>query len=229
MSSCSNVELSYVKLFYVELSRHHFNDTTYKLYNPSKNLSVDEAMLNFRGFVPYRQYIVNKKHAHGIKMYSLCEPTGLVLCLDFYMRRSKMNFEYAEIGHSGTVVLELLENYLYERRSVFIDNYYSSIVLAQILYQKKTFVTGTIRKNRKGVKDLLNEIKLSPGQKFTKIIKGMVEICYRNDKKDIYILSTEFSSHFADSKNSRGTVSKKPLSASSYNSLMVVLMLVIKR
>jgi hypothetical protein len=49
-----------------------------KIYEPSKNLSIDESMVLWRGRLIFRQYIKNKKHEYGVKIYMLAEPWGLI-------------------------------------------------------------------------------------------------------------------------------------------------------
>lgn len=58
----------------------------------------------------FRQYIKNKKHKYGVKLYELCESDGLVLKIKIYSEKS----EEADnnVGHSTDVVLHLLEDYL---------------------------------------------------------------------------------------------------------------------
>ena len=54
----------------------------------------------------------------------------------------------------GTLVAEkipvtLMQQYLHKYQHLFIDNYYASMSLVQYLIENGTYVTGTIRDNRK--------------------------------------------------------------------------------
>lgn len=49
-----------------------------ELYEPSKNLSLDESVVLWRGRLIFRQYNKNKRHMYGVKMYMLTEPWGLI-------------------------------------------------------------------------------------------------------------------------------------------------------
>lgn len=55
-----------------------------QIYYPSKELSLDESMLLWRGRLYFRQYIQNKNHKSGIKFYMFTQPDGLVLKTGIY-------------------------------------------------------------------------------------------------------------------------------------------------
>lgn len=52
-------------------------------------------------------------------------------------------------GHVTYVVKKLLEGRLGLGHSVYMDNYYNSVELAQYLSKNKTYCIGTLRANRK--------------------------------------------------------------------------------
>lgn len=77
---------------------------------PEKKVCIDESMVPFRGRLLFRQYIANKRHRYGVKIFKLC-------CHDFYTLQYKIYAgKEAEIGQSVStkVVLELMEPYLDE-------------------------------------------------------------------------------------------------------------------
>lgn len=48
-----------------------------ELYYPTKDLSLDESMVLWRGRLPFRQFIKGKKkHKYGVKLHILAEPNG---------------------------------------------------------------------------------------------------------------------------------------------------------
>lgn len=61
------------RLYKVRPILNHFNDIMSQNYVPNKNICIDESMLLWRGRLYFRQYIKNKKHKYGIKLYELCE------------------------------------------------------------------------------------------------------------------------------------------------------------
>ena len=46
--------------------------------------------------------------------------------------------------------MKLMENLLLAGRTLFVDNFYTSLTLANALLAKQTFMCGTLRQNRKG-------------------------------------------------------------------------------
>jgi len=50
----------------IDKMTNYFNKTMEELYQLSKNLSIDESMVLFRGRLMFHQYIKNKRHKYGI-------------------------------------------------------------------------------------------------------------------------------------------------------------------
>lgn len=61
---------------------------------PEKNVCIDESMIPFRGRLICRQYIANKRHRYGVKVFKLC-------CHNFYTLQYKIYAgKEADIGQS---------------------------------------------------------------------------------------------------------------------------------
>ena len=54
----------------------------------------------------------------------------------------------------NSTVLNLMNNYLNHWHVLYVDNFYNSESLANLLYEKKTYIMGTLRYGRGGPKDL---------------------------------------------------------------------------
>ncbi|XP_046388716.1 piggyBac transposable element-derived protein 4-like [Ischnura elegans] len=78
---------------------NHFDDIMDEIYYPSRELSIDESMISWRGRLSFRQYIKGKKHKFGVKLYMLAEPTGLVTKILVYTGAGE-NSE-GGLGHAG--------------------------------------------------------------------------------------------------------------------------------
>lgn len=149
------------RLYKIRPVLKYFNDKMLELYFPGKNLSLDESMLLWRGRLVFKQYIKNKRHKYGLKLYMLTEPNGLVL--NFAVYTGQLD-EMGGRGHSQKVVLHLARENLNSGHSLYMDNYYNSYDLAKTLLEKKTYCTGTLRRDRKEVpKDVLGA-KLKKGK-----------------------------------------------------------------
>ena len=121
------------------------------LYVPTSNLSIDEGMPKWKGRLSIRVYNPMKPIKYGIKFYFLCEAkTGYVLdCIIFRGVTSTLR----------DIVFNLLGHHLGQGYHVFMDNYYTSVSLAEELYENKTHVSGTLRLPRGAPKSLQNKAK----------------------------------------------------------------------
>ena len=100
----------------------------------------------FRGRLSFRQYIKNKRHKFGIKLYKICVEKGYTYDLDVYCDKSSKTFTGSE---SVGIVMKLMEQLLDKGRTLYVDNYYTSVALAQKLLERNTHLVGTLRSNRK--------------------------------------------------------------------------------
>ncbi|GBP91137.1 PiggyBac transposable element-derived protein 4 [Eumeta japonica] len=78
------------------------------LYYPEADLSIDESMVLWRGRLVFRQYIKNKKHKYGVKLYELCESSGIVMKIRVYKGKSER--PPPGVLHSTEVILNLMED-----------------------------------------------------------------------------------------------------------------------
>ncbi|KAJ8945470.1 hypothetical protein NQ314_009222 [Rhamnusium bicolor] len=68
-----------------------------KVMQPGNILVIDESMVPFRGRLHFRQYIPNKTHKYGVKLYKLCSPEGYTFNIIVYTRKGGTE---ADLGHS---------------------------------------------------------------------------------------------------------------------------------
>lgn len=102
-------------------------------------------MILWRGRLLFKQFIQNKRHKYGIKLYMLIEPNGIILKFAVYTGATD---DLGGKGHAENVVLHLMEEKLNTGHSIFMDNFYNSYDLAQKLLEKHTYCTSTLRANR---------------------------------------------------------------------------------
>lgn len=132
-----------------------------KILKHGKNLVVDESMIPWRGRLKFRQYIKNKSHIYGVKLYKLCTPEGYTHNVNIYTGKGENG---RELNH-GKKTVEILINGLENRGRILItDNFYNSIELAEELIKKKTFICGTLRSNRKRLPKEIVSKKLRKGK-----------------------------------------------------------------
>jgi hypothetical protein len=131
----------------VQKARATFNSI---LPEPTGELSIDEAMLRCQGRCPIKVYMPNKPIKVGIKLYMVTDyTTGL--CVDFDVEAHQYNketYSHLSYGCPGLIVMKLAEKFLHRHRTLFVDNYYTSVPLARALLEKATYLVGTVRKDR---------------------------------------------------------------------------------
>lgn len=73
-------------------------------------VAIDETMIPYRGRLGFRQYIPNKRHKYGLKLYKLCIEGGYTWNLILYAGKDTTN---GNGNHSQSVVLDLMSPMLY--------------------------------------------------------------------------------------------------------------------
>ncbi|KAJ8939812.1 hypothetical protein NQ314_010973 [Rhamnusium bicolor] len=171
------------------------------LYLPGNTIVIDESMLPFRGRLVFRQYNPSKAHKYGIKVYKLYSTKGFVWNLTVYTGK---NIKLPGLDHSGSVVISLMEKLLGSNRLLITDNYYTSIPLAQYLYDRQINLCGTFR--------LPGDI-IARQKKYITVLKW-------HDKRDVIMLSTCHDDRLDSVGKNRkdGTEKKKPRVVIDYNS-----------
>lgn len=128
---------------------------------PFQNLVIDESVVLYEGKLNFKQFMKTKRHRFGIKLFVLCDVENDYI-LDFIIYTSaETNLLTCDknIGISGAVVMTLMAPYLKKGHNLYTDNLYTSPILCEHLFVKKTPLAGTVRKNRRGMPDLKTKLK----------------------------------------------------------------------
>ena len=153
-------------------------------YVPYQDLSVDEAMIAFRGRLSFRQYLPAKPTKYGVKVWEICDArNGYCFDFDVYLGRptGPGGAEAREVQLGQWTVLKLTEKLRDKNYHVYFDNYFTSIPLLEELLRRGTFGCGTMRSNRKGLpQDLWPAAKKDKGKNVP---------CLEKTKKDFLINS----------------------------------------
>ncbi|XP_017795067.1 PREDICTED: piggyBac transposable element-derived protein 4-like [Habropoda laboriosa] len=199
-------------------------------YTPHQQLSIDESLVGTHCQSSIKQYLPNKKHHKwGIKFWVLCDSVSKY-CLGFLCYRGAKSTESKEeIKKNGlgyVVVQQLLNlgNYLNKGFHVFTDNFFTSIQLAKVLLQKNTYITGTIRKNRKNVPKEAKFADVGKSKYFES--NGILMCSYREKKSQrnpVILVSTNCTTDNVVVTKKRGIYESektKPAVVHNYNKFM---------
>ena len=186
---------------------------------PTKNISVDEGMIGFRGRLSFRQYMPAKPTKYGIKVWMAADSSnGYVLNFDVYLGKEP-NQRPRIYGLGYDVVTSMIRPYMNKNHHVFFDNFFSSVKLLEHLESNDTYACATVRTNRKDLPPCVKD-KLRPGQKLVRQ-KGKVVFTKWHDKRDVHIISTSLSPLAEDLVvNRRNQRVSKPAVVDFYNKHM---------
>lgn len=93
-----------------------------------------------------KQYMPLKPIKRGFKLWCLCDSkSGYLYKFDVYCGKSGPY----NSGSTETMVSSLLHGLEHHNISVYTDNFYTSVSLAQSLLRNGIYLTGTMRSNRK--------------------------------------------------------------------------------
>ncbi|XP_035734902.1 piggyBac transposable element-derived protein 4-like [Vespa mandarinia] len=199
--------------------RKSFNDT----FHPFQDLCIDESLILYKGRLSFRQYIPSERNRFGIKSFMLCDcKTGYVQDVIVYCGQST-NIESAAkgIGKSGAIVLSLLRPFFGNGHTIYLDNFYSSPGLFNLLHNNSTNTCGTVSKRRQGMPKF--EKHLKKGEAYFRSSNSLLAIKWL-DKKEVYMITTMHTAGFAAVSRCGGLQSvAKPECAIDYNKSMGII------
>ena len=115
-------------------------------YNPSANCTIDEQLVGFRGRCPFRVYMPQKLDKYGIKIWWSCDSaTDYAFNGQVYLGREG---NLPEVGLTRRVVEDLSRPIEHTGRNLTMDNFFTSIPLAQNLLTKGLTLLGTLKANK---------------------------------------------------------------------------------
>ena len=123
----------------------HLSDKFATLYERSKEVAVDEAMIKFQGRSNLKKYMPKKPTKCGIKVWVLGDSTnGYFSQFDVHTGRGE-----GRVEGLGAHVKMLTENLKNKNYHVLFDNYFTSYQLLEDLEKDSIYGCGTARKDRK--------------------------------------------------------------------------------
>lgn len=78
------------KLYKIERFLKMFVDRCQHLKIPGEGICIDESLILFRGRLLFRQYIPNKRHRYGIKLFKLCSAGGYTHNIQIYAGKNEV-------------------------------------------------------------------------------------------------------------------------------------------
>lgn len=186
-------EPGYDKLYKIRPMVESIRANCRRYYRLHREISIDEAMVGFKGRSSMKQYCPMKPTKRGYKVWALCDAhNGYLYNFEVYCGATPGATEH---GLGATVVRNLSEPVLEKAHFVFFDNYFSSVPLAAYLRTKNTYCVATTRADRvdwptplKAKKQLNHQLKR--GEHRSVIVAPGVQCLLWKDKKAIPFINT---------------------------------------
>jgi len=138
----------YDKLFKVRWLWDELDKTFKEYMSPSKEQTIDEGMVGFKGRCSFLQYMPAKPVKRGLKIWIRCDAeSGYAQQMSVYL--GKGGGSASPNGVYFDIVDELTKPLRGGYYNIFMDNLYTSIPLLKFLYTQNIYSCGTIRQNRK--------------------------------------------------------------------------------
>ena len=125
-----------------------------KYYSCSPFLSIEELLLRFHGRLSFRMYIPNKSEKYGIKIIWLVDnDTGYVFNGLVYTGQHTFKGKSFEeiLSPRDRTVMVVCEPVLGKGANITMDNWFTSISVAQRLHAENTTLVGTLRQNSRRI------------------------------------------------------------------------------
>ncbi|XP_061734550.1 piggyBac transposable element-derived protein 4-like isoform X2 [Nerophis ophidion] len=117
-----------------------------RMFNPSRDVCVDEQFIPFRGHCSFKLLIPPKPAKYGLKIWTLCDvETSYAWNMQVHTG-TPASAAAGEVDQGMRVVLELSDGL--EGHTITTNNFFTSFPLAAELQKKKMALVGTIRTNK---------------------------------------------------------------------------------
>ena len=137
---------SYDRLGKIRPLIEHLSEKFEALYNATKNLAVDEAMIKFQGRSSLKQYMPMKPIKRGIKVWVLADSAnGYFIKFDVYTGKQKDR----QVGLGEYIVKTLTNELKNKNHHVFFDNFFTSVKLLEDMEKDGIYGCGVVRRDRK--------------------------------------------------------------------------------
>ncbi|XP_070576771.1 piggyBac transposable element-derived protein 4-like [Ptychodera flava] len=166
------------------------------VWQPNKNICVDEGMVPFRGNIHFKVHNPDKQDKYGFKAYEVCDSSN-GYCCKFELYTVRSDETTSGKGKTYDLVMGLMDGYLRKGHVLYVDNYYTSPILFYDLYKEDTLACGTSR-HRKGIPARIKETKLKEKGEKLVMVKGPLMVMKYKDRKDVVMLSTIHSAKNID-------------------------------
>lgn len=202
--------------------RHIFdsmNSNCRKHYSIGEHTTIDEMLEPFRGRCPFRQYIKSKPSKYGIKIFALADAkTFYCSNMEVYCG-NQPDGPYKVSNAASEVVLRLIQPISNSGRNVTVDNFFTSVPLANKLSQDhKLSLVGTLRKNKREIPAVSQYITHTDRQLYSSVFlygENATLLSYKSKPNKVVLLLSTM--HRSDDIDEESGAEMKPEMLVYYN------------
>lgn len=187
-------------------------------YQPSKELCIEEQLLNTSKRCPIRQYILSKPGQRGIKINWIVDAsTRYPLFGEIYVGTGPNKERSTDRAHQ--LVKRLANRWLGTSSNITMDNSFTSYPLATDLWRNhKTTIVGRMRINKGEIPTLFSSADAAEKRGGFSSVFGFSDECQltsytTNEFRNVVVLSTAHANYQTDSS----TRANQPLAILDYN------------
>ncbi|KAK9875731.1 hypothetical protein WA026_009529 [Henosepilachna vigintioctopunctata] len=188
----------------------HFNKTMNDVFYPGRELNMSEPMVVCWDRTGFHRFMNNDKRKYGIKFHLLKNPGGLI---------QKFTIDSGTPEHAFKVVMNLMKEKLNAGHHLYLDEYYSSLVLVKELLSKKTHCTGLVESNCKFISESVRTKKLNRGETIASYCDGVMVGKWKKIRSLMYI-SSRYENVMIKVENGTKEKKSKPVAVVEYRKNM---------
>ncbi|XP_029949607.1 piggyBac transposable element-derived protein 4-like [Salarias fasciatus] len=174
-------------------------------YNPGRHITIDEQLFPTKTRCPFLQYSATKPDKCGIKFWVACDWKSKYVCNVLPYLGKDPSLPSGD-RLSEDVVLRLMEPFLDQGRNVTVDNFFTSLSLAQRLLSRNTTLLGTVNKNHREIPQSARQTDLKQFTTQVFSTTGATLTVYApKRKKSVYLLSSMHSEVQTENTTKRET------------------------
>ena len=194
-----------------------------EMFIPQQQLSIDEAMISYKGRLSFLQYLPKKPKKWGMKAWALADSKlGYIYNWKLYCGKEE---EQGREPLGERVVVEMLSGLENKGYHVYFDNFYTSPTLCKRLLTLGFGSCGTVRVDRRGIPVTFKKATPNKGD-ITTYQDGNILGLKWKDKRYVSVLSTIHDSSMVSKQRHTRQVAggvevvQKPAVIEGYNMYM---------
>ncbi|KAL2095507.1 hypothetical protein ACEWY4_010226 [Coilia grayii] len=129
-----------------------------RLFIPSDCVTIDEQLVPYRGRCRFLQYMPSKPAKYGIKIFWMCD-ARVPYAFNGTVYTGRQPGEEVQRNLGENVVQQLCSGIRQTGRNITMDNFFTSVALAEKLLEKNLTIVGTLRQNKPDIPPIMKPSK----------------------------------------------------------------------